>query len=349
MTELWFAILCLMITFFAVMEGWDFGSGALHYAAARNQEERRMLIAAIGPLWTWHEVWLVGTGGVLFAAFPRVLATGFPAYYLALHLVLWTLLLRGISIEFRAHIDHALWRSFWDFVFCISNAALAILFGVAIGNVMRGMPLSPNTPLSLALFTDFGVRGQVGILDWYTLSVAVFTLVCLSAHGASYLAIKSDGEVYRRSWALAKWLWAATALLLVVVSLETFVVRPEFWQGMSARPSAWAGVAVVGGGLVSIFSGLRSGAGRRMFLGGCALIAGLLGTAAASLFPVMLHSTLAPEYSITAWNGSSDAGALRAAAYWWPAAFCFALVYGIFVARYYRGRAQVPADGHHPY
>src|SRR5215467_15488185 len=123
-----------MLTVYVVLDGRNFGAGALHLIVARTAPERRQVIDAIGPLWTWHEVWLVATGGVLFVAFPHVLATGFPAYYLALHLVLWTLLLRGISIEFRGHIDHPLWRSFWDFVFCTSNATLAILFGVAIGN-----------------------------------------------------------------------------------------------------------------------------------------------------------------------------------------------------------------------
>ena len=349
MIELWFLILSVMITFFAVLEGWDFGAGALHYIAARNQDERRVLIAAIGPLWTWHEVWLVGTGGVLFVAFPRVLSTAFPAYYLALYLVLWTLILRGISIEFRGHIPHALWRSFWDCVFTVSNVLLAILFGVAIGNVMRGMPLTPNAPLSLPLFTDFGVRGKVGILDWYTLSVAVFTLVCLSAHGASYLTLKTGGEVCRRSRRVAQRLWLSTFLLLIAVSVETFYVRPQLWAGMSARPLAWAALAVVAGGLICIFTGLRSGAEGRAFLGGCALIAGLLGAAAASLFPVMLYSTLAPEYSITAWNGSSDASSLRAAAYWWPAAFALALGYFSFIGKHYKGRVQISKDTQQPY
>jgi len=349
MIELWFLILCLMIAFFAVLEGWDFGTGALHYIAARNQEERRVLIAALGPLWSWHEVWLVGTGGVLFVAFPRVLSIAFPAYYLALYLVLWTLILRGISLEFRGHIPHALWRSFWDCVFAMSNVLLAILFGLAIGNVMRGMPLAPNAPLSLPLFTDFGVRGKVGILDWYTLSVAAFTLVCLSAHGASYLTIKTEGEVHRRSRRLAKRLWLSAWLLLMLVSVETFYVRPQLWAGLSGRPLAWAALVITGGGLYCILTGLRSGADGRAFLGGCSLIAGLLGAAAASLFPVMLHSTLAPEYSITAWNGSSDASSLRVAAYWWPMAFGLALVYFRFIGRHYRGRVQIGKDTQQPY
>jgi cytochrome d ubiquinol oxidase subunit II len=349
MTELWFLILYLMIAFFAVLEGWDFGAGALHYIVARNQEERRVLIAAIGPLWSWHEVWLVGTGGVLFVAFPRVLSTAFPAYYLALYLVLWTIILRGISLEFRGHISHALWRSFWDVVFSASNVTLAILFGVAIGNVIRGMPLAPDTPLSLPLFTDFGVRGKVGLLDWYTLSVAVFTLVCLSAHGASYLTMKTEGEIHRRSRELAKWLWLSAFLLLILVSLETFYVRPQLLTGMSDRLLAWGGVALVGGGLISIFTSWRSGAERGTFLGGCLLIAGLLGAAAASVYPVMLHSTIAPEYSVTALNGSSDASSLRAAAYWWPVAFALALVYFSFIGRHYRGRVQLSKDTQRPY
>ena len=349
MIETWYVILCVMIAFFAVLEGWDFGSGALHYLAARNQEERRLLIAAIGPLWSWHEVWLVATGGVLFVAFPRVLATGFPAYYLALHLVLWALILRGVSIEFRGHISHAMWYSFWDIVFVVANVSLAVLFGLAIGNVMRGMPLRPDVPLSLALFTDFGVQGKVGIVDWYTLSVALFTLFCLSAHGASYLATRTAGAVFRRSRRLAALLWPATFCLLVLVSLETFDVRPQLAAGLGQRPAAWAAGAVVAGGLIAIVTGLRSGADRRTFLGGCALIAGLLGAAAASLFPVMLYSTMSPQYSITAWNGSSAPSSLRVAAYWWPVAFLLSLGYFAFIGKHYRGRVQVSRDTQQPY
>jgi cytochrome d ubiquinol oxidase subunit II len=337
MVELWFAILCLMLVMFTVLGGWDFGAGALHFIAARNQEERRLLIAAIGPLWTWNEVWLVAGGGVLFVAFPRVLAISFPAYYLALFLVLWTLIVRGIALEVRGLIASGLWRAFWDFVFAAANISLAILFGAAIGNVIRGMPLQADVPLSLALFTDFGVRGMLGILDWYTVSVAVFTLVCLCAHGASYLAVRSEGEVYRRAKALTKWMWPVTVILLLAVSLETFYVRPELFAGMAGRPVAWVALAFVAGGLAAIVTGLRAGAETRTFLGGCALIAGLLGAAAAGLFPVILYSTVSPAYSITAYNGSSDPSSLRAASYWWPVALVLSLSYVWFVGKIYGG------------
>jgi len=349
MAELWYAILCLMITLFVVLDGWDIGAGALHFVIAKNQDERRIVIAAIGPLWIWHEVWLVGTAGVLFMAFPQAMAVAFPAYYLALFLVLWTLLLRGISLEFRGHIPSDLWRAFWDFVFVVSNVVLALVLGTAIGNVIRGMPLKPDTPFSLPLFTDFGTRGAVGLLDWYTLSVAVFTLVCLCAHGASYLALRADGEVYRRAKILTKWLWPCTAFLLLLVSLETYHVRPELFTAMAGRPTAWAMLVLLTSAWAAIFTALRSGAETRMFFGGCALIAGLLGAAAASLFPVMLYSTVNSAYSITAYNGSSSASSLRAAAYWWPVAFALALLYVSFIAKYYSGRVQTSQDTHHPY
>jgi cytochrome d ubiquinol oxidase subunit II len=344
MVELWFAVLCLMITLFVIMAGWDIGAGALHFIVAKDQGERRELIAAIGPLWTWNEVWLVATGAVLLAAFPRVLAISFPAYYLALFPVLWTLLLRGLSLEFRGHIPSPMWRAFWDFVLVVANVLLAILFGAAIGNLIRGIPLKPDTPLSLPLFTDFGVRGMPGILDWYTSLMAIFTLACLCAHGASYLALKANGEVHRRVRVLARWLWLATVFLLLVVSLATSDVRPELFAGMAARPAAWIGLVLVGGGLAAIFTAWRSGAEQRMFLGGCVLIAGLLGTAAASLFPVILYSTVSPEYSITAYNGSSDANSLQAAIYWWPVAFALALAYFGFVGKYYRRRVHHSLD-----
>jgi len=348
MVELWFAILCLMFTLFVVLAGWDFGAGALHFVAARNQAERRTLMAAIGPLWTWNEVWLVAGGGVLFAAFPRVLSIAFPAYYLALFLVLWTLILRGIALEVRGLIDSGLWRAFWDVMFAAANISLAILFGAAIGNVIRGMPLRPDAPLSLPLFTDFGVHGMLGILDWYTVSVAVFTLVCLCAHGASYLALKAEGEVYRRATLLTKWLWPVTIFLLLVVSVETFYVRPGLFSGMAERPTAWIALVLAAGGLAAVITGPRSGADRRTFLGGCVFIGGLLGSAAASLFPVILYSTVSGEYSITAYNGSSDASSLRAATYWWPVAFVLSFAYFAFVAKHYRGRARTADYGHHP-
>jgi cytochrome bd ubiquinol oxidase subunit II len=141
LVELWFALLCFMLTMFVVLDGWDIGAGALHFLVAKNDPERRQVIAAIGPLWSWHEVWLVAAGGTFVLAFPELMAVSFSGFYLALWMVLWSFVLRGISIEVGGHINDSVWRSGWDFVFAASNVLLAIPFGTALGNVIRGVPI----------------------------------------------------------------------------------------------------------------------------------------------------------------------------------------------------------------
>src|SRR5271169_5412358 len=181
MIETWYGIVSFMLIVYVVLDGRNFGAGMLHWLVAKTPAERRQVIAAIGPLWSWHEVWLLSFGGTMFAVFPNVLASAFSGYYLALFLILWCFILRGMSIEVGGHINDRLWQGFWDFVFVFSNFLLAVLFGAAAGNVARGVPLDANGDFSMAFFTNFRVQGQVGLLDWYTLSVAIFAFVLLAA------------------------------------------------------------------------------------------------------------------------------------------------------------------------
>lgn len=329
-----------MLTMFVVLDGWDIGAGVLHFVVAKNDSERRQVIAAIGPLWSWHEVWLVAAGGTFVLAFPELMAVSFSGFYLALWMVLWSFVLRGISIEVGGHINDPLWRSGWDFVFAVSNVLLAILFGTALGNVIRGVPIDASGVFSMSLFTDFTARGRVGILDWYTLSVAVFTTVLLSAHGATYLRLKTEGTVHQRSERLARWLWLLTGVLFVVVSVETSVVRPELFQAMLERPLAWLAMLVIAGAAWALWTGLRGTAEGRAFAGSCAVIVGVLAGAGASLFPVVLHSTLSTEHSMTAYTGATADRGLWIALIWWPVAVALALTYGFFMLRIYAGKVR---------
>ena len=161
MIAIWYAIVSFMLITYVVLDGRNFGAGMLHWLVARTPAERRQVIAAIGPLWSWHEVWLVGFGGTLFAVFPRVLASAFAGYYLALFLILWCLILRGISLEFGGHINDRLWQGFWDFVFVISSFLLAVLFGAAGGNLARGVPLDDHGNFAMAFFTDFSIADML--------------------------------------------------------------------------------------------------------------------------------------------------------------------------------------------
>ena len=251
----------------------------LHWLVAKSARQRRQVIAAIGPLWSWHEVWLVGFGGTLFAVFPRVLASAFAGYYLALFLILWCLILRGISIEFGGHINDRLWQGFWDFVFVISSLLLAVLFGAAGGNLARGVPLDDNGSFAMAFFTDFRIRGYVGLLDWYTVSVAIFSVVMLAAQAATYLTLKTEGPVHNRSASYAMMFWPVLCPLGVIVSVETWYVRPDVLGHAIRNPLSWLGLIVIATSAVTLFTGLRKGQEFRAFIGSTFLIAGLLGTA----------------------------------------------------------------------
>lgn len=345
MIAAWYTVISFMLIVYVVLDGRNFGAGMLHWFVARTPEERRQVIAAIGPLWSWHEVWLVAFGGTLVATFPRLMASAFAGYYLALFLILWCLILRGISIEVGGHVNDRLWQSYWDFIFVFSNFLLAILFGAAAGNVARGVPLDDQGNFSMAFFTDFGVRGHVGLLDWYTVSIAILAVVMLAAHGATYLALKTEGPVHDRSEKLARSLWLAVTPLLLVVLVESKIVRPDLpGHGALSNPFWWLGLVVIVGSTITLVFGLTSHQELRAFIGSNFVIAGLLASGAAAIFPVMLHSTLAPENSMTAERVVAGPMSLHLAAVWWPIGFALAVFYFIFISRRYAGKVSLQRD-----
>src|SRR6266480_377548 len=307
MIAVWYAVVSFILIIYVVLDGRNFGAGMLHWVVAKTPNERRQVIAAIGPLWTWHEVWLLGFGGTLLAIFPRLMASAFAGYYLALFLILWCLILRGVSIEVGGHINDRLWQGYWDFNFVLSNLLLAILFGAAAGNVARGVPVDAQGNFSMAFFTDFNVRGYVGLLDWYTVSIAVVPL-------------------------------------LAVVLIESRIVRPDLPGRAWTNPFWWIGLIVIAASAFTLLTGLTSGRELRAFVGSNFLIVGLLATGAAAIFPVMLRSTLAPENSLTAYAVASSSTTLLRASFWWPIGFALAVFYFVFISRRYAGRVSVQRD-----
>ena len=344
MIATWYAAVSFMLIIYIVLDGRNFGAGMLHWFVAKTPGERRQVIAAIGPLWTWHEVWLLGFGGTLIAIFPRLMASAFAGYYLALFLILWCLILRGISLEVGGHINDRLWQTYWDFNFVLSNFLLAILFGAAAGNVARGVPLDAQGNFSMAFFTDFNVRGHVGLLDWYTVSIAILAVVMLAAHGATYLTLKTEGLVHDRSERWTKYLWIAVVPLSLAVLVESRIVRPDLPGRALSNPFWWIGFAVIAISTIALVSGLSGRRERRAFLGSNFLIIGLLATGAAAIFPVMLHSTLAPESSLTAYAVAVSPSTLRIASFWWPIGFALAVFYFIYISRRYAGKVSVQRD-----
>lgn len=341
MIETWYGVVSFMLIIYVVLDGRNFGVGILHWLVARTPEERRQMVAAIGPLWPWHEVWLVSFGGTLVAVFPRLMASAFAGYYLALFLILWCLIFRGIALEVGGHMKDPLWQDFWDFTLSVSSLLLAILFGAALGNLARGVPLDAHGDFSMAFFTDFKTRGDVGLLDWYTISIALFSAIMLAAHAATYLTLKTDGPVHDRCELYGKWLWLGIAPLLVVVTVETWFVRPELLIQGIENPLSWAGILLVLVAIILLITGLKNRQESKAFIGSNLLIIGLLATGAATIFPVMLYSTLSPDYSLTAYAVASNRTSLSIAAVWWPVALILTIIYYVVITRRYAGKVRL--------
>jgi len=216
METIWFCLVAVMIAVYVVLDGFDLGAGIIHLFVARTDSERRAVLGSIGPVWDGNEVWLLAGGGTLYFAFPALYASSFSGFYLPLMIVLWLLILRGISIEFRNHIQSPVWQPLWDVVFAGASALLAIFFGAALGNVVRGVPLDASGEFFLPLWTDFTVGMDTGILDWYTILIAVAALLTLIGDGvkgwaAVYLAGRVGAAVGAADWVVAA---AALAVFL---------------------------------------------------------------------------------------------------------------------------------------
>jgi len=202
----WFVVLAFTLAVYAVLDGFDLGLGTIHLWLGRTREERARLIDSIGPVWNGNEVWLLAAGGSMVVAFPTLYATSFSGFYLALMLVLWLLLLRGLGIEFRHQIHHPMWEDAWDVVFAGSSALLSLLFGVALANVLRGVPFDAHGEF----------RGTFALLlNPFALLGGVLSVVTLALHGACWAALKMEGDLQLRARRGARALWFPSAALVL--------------------------------------------------------------------------------------------------------------------------------------
>jgi cytochrome d ubiquinol oxidase subunit II len=344
----WFLFVAFMLVAYVVLDGFDLGAGIIHLFIARNNDERRLVLRAIGPVWDGNEVWLLAGGGTLFFAFPLVYASSFSGFYLPLNMVLWLLILRGIGIEFRMHLDNPVWRDFFDGLFSIGSSLLAIFFGAALGNVVRGVPLRADHYFFEPLWTNFQPGANAGVLDWYTVLTGVVALVALTIHGANYLAVKTDGDLGQRSRATARRLWPLLALLTVVSCVATLFVRPQVTKNYTEYPIGFLIPAVVAGSLILMFSANRAGNDRRAFLGSCVYLASMLGGAAYALYPTLLPSSNPGVADITIHNAAAGQYALTYGVIWWSIGMAIAIGYFVLIYRMFRGKVTLQ-QGEHGY
>jgi cytochrome d ubiquinol oxidase subunit II len=334
----WFLLVAAMLVGYVVLDGFDIGVGVLHLFLARTEKERLTLLRSIGPVWDGNEVWLLAGGGTLFFAFPLLYASAFSGFYLPLMMVLWLLIFRGIGIELRMHLETPVWRGLFNGAFGIASLLLAVFYGAALGNVIRGVPLRPDGYFFLPLWTDWNVGPQPGVLDWYTVLSGVLAAVALAVHGANYAALKTSGDLNRRARQAALRLWPLLALLTAVSLAATLLIRPGLLENYRSAPVLYAIPALVAAALTGMLWFARNGDEGHAFASSSAYLAMMLAGAAAAVYPNLLLSTTDPQLNITVFNAHSGEHGLAVGLIWWSFGMLLAAGYFVFVYRMFRGK-----------
>ena len=340
---LWFAIISVMLTVYVILDGFDIGVGALHLFLGRNDDERRMLLHTIGPVWDGNEVWLLATGGVLYFVFPQLYASSFSGFYLPLMMVLWLLMLRAIGLEFRTHIDHGVWAHFFDGIFCVGSVLLAIFYGAALGNVVRGLPLAPDHYFFLPLWTNWGVGPNPGVLDWYTVLSGVIALVALCVHGANYIVVKTEGELNERARKTSLVLTPVLIVLTLLSLIATLSIHPNLLANYNALKIGYAIPVLVAASLAAIFIFQKKRQEKAAFISSSLYLAFMLVGAVYALYPIILPA-IDPQYSLTVENSITSTYALQIGLRWWIVGIVIALGYFVFLYRMFRGKVSLDSD-----
>jgi len=344
----WFILVAIMLAAYVVLDGFDLGVGVLHLFLARTEAERTLLIRSIGPVWDGNEVWLLAGGGTLYFAFPLLYASGFSGFYLPLMIVLWLLILRGIGIELRLHLDSPVWRGLFNGCFGIASMLLAVFYGAALGNVIRGVPLQRDGYFFLPLWTNWNVGPQPGILDWYTVIAGLVALIALALHGANYAVLKTEGEINRRARLAAARLFPVLVAVTALSLAATLWIRPNLLDNYREQPVLYVIPVLVAASLAGIWRLARAGNEGGAFWCSSAYLALMLVGAAAAVYPNLLLSTTDPALNITVFNAHSGEHSLKIGLVWWSLGMALAVCYFVFVYRMFRGKISAH-DGHGHY
>ena len=341
MQTLWFILVAFMLSMYILLDGFDLGTGIIHLLVARTNDERRMVIQAIGPVWDGNEVWLIAAGGTLFFTFPLLYASSFSGFYLPLIIVLWLLMLRGVAIELRSRIPNPVWTAFWDGLFFLGSALLAIFFGAALANVLRGVPLNQNGYFFEALWTDLSPYSQnPGILDWYTVLIGLMALTTLTMHGANYIAVKTENTVNTRARSIARLAWMATIVLAVPSTIVTFSVQPHVAASFLSRPWGFIFPIIALIGLIGMGYATFRQRDMLAFFSSGAFIVGMLSSSAFGLYPLVLPATNGAN-SLTIDNASASQYGLTVGLVWWLIAMVLVAIYFILTYRLFRGKVKL--------
>lgn len=299
LNTIWFILISVLFIGFFFLEGFDYGVGILLPFLGKDDTDRRVIINTIGPFWDGNEVWLITAGGAMFAAFPHWYATMFSGFYLALFLLLVALIVRGVAFEFRSKDENPTWRTWWDWMIFVGSFVPALLWGIAFGNLIRGVPIDANMHY---------VGSFWNLLNPYALSGGLASLSAFTLHGAVFLSLKTQGELMERAHAAATRLWLPTVVLVFL-----FVGGGYFATDMFTRLGVNPGVVPIGGGAALLVAGWFIS---RRYHGWAFIMTGLTivlsaATVVIGLYPRLMVSSLNPDWSLTIYNASSSPYTLR--------------------------------------
>ena len=292
----WFLLWGLLWAVFFMTDGFDFGVGTLLPFLGKSEDDKRIIVNSVGPLWDGNEVWLITAGGVTFAAFPMVYAVMFSSLYTALMLILFTLILRGVSFEFRGKVDSPRWRKIWDTCIFIGSIAPAILFGVAFGNIFKGIPFDQEGVYHGTLFT---------LLNPYGLLTGVLFLLLFLQHGAIWLSIRTEDDLHERAVSTANKIWPVL-LIVAVIFLVVSKFSTSLYDNYFAHPVLFLIVLVTVVALLGIKIFLKKGTYFKAWFSSALTIVGATFFGVIGLFPNLYPSSINPEYSLTAFNSASS-------------------------------------------
>lgn len=354
----WFIVLVCMLGIYVVLDGYDFGAGIVHLFFAKDEQERKAVTNAIGPFWDANEVWLIAAGGVLFFAFPTLYASSFSGFYLPLMMVLWFIIFRAVGLELRGQIHNRLWERFWDKAFGIASLCLALFFGAALGNVVRGVNLGmvengESTQEAHYFFlplwnpTFDPLAEHQGIIDWFTILLGLVSVVTLTIHGANWIILKSSSSLNPRLRTIIYRLNYVLFLLVVASALLWHYVKPQALNNLFAHYWLWIFPVMAAVGLFSLFrirSFKKDGTG---FLFSTMFIMGSFGSTVASLFPTMLPSTNQVNPSLTLYNVAAHEYGLSVGLGWFIIAAILVVLYFIIQFRVFKGKLDDVGYGDH--
>jgi len=327
---LWFILLGVLLAGYAILDGFDLGVGIMHLTA-RDDYERRLMINSIGPLWDGNEVWLVTFGGAMFAAFPNAYATVFSGFYVAFMILLFALIFRAVSIEFRGKRDSHAWKKFWDYSFFGASFLATFLFGCAAGNILIGLPISAEGVYTGSFF---------GLLRPYPILVGLLTVAFAVMHGAIYLYLKMEGEMQQF---IHRWMWRGFGFTLIFYMLATIFLlanRPRIAENFHDHPWAWTMIVLLVLAFANIPRAIYLNRPFAAFLSSCFTILTLVFLFSFSLFPNLVISNT-PEYSLTISNAASSHKTLGIMAVIALIGMPFVLAYTTAIYWAFRGKTRL--------